>query len=99
MALTKKLKKEDNEYKIDFESTYFKIDTFYIDVIDNVITLGVRGYPDKYSRDNNGIGIFKKVYETKIDDLKIETFTKNEIVSKTYEYLKTLDEFKDAKDC
>ena len=99
MALTKKLEKDNNEYKLDFENTYFKIDTLFFDLIDDEGKIGVRGYPDEYSRKNNGIGIFKKLYDIKFSDLKVTKFEKDIIISSAYKYLKDLDEFKDAKDC
>jgi hypothetical protein len=99
MALTQKLARDDNDYKIDFNDTYYKIDTFFFDVINDDCKIGVRGYPNVYGRQNNGIGIFKKLYDIKFSDLKIDKFDKNSVLTAAYEYLKTLDDFKTAKDC
>jgi hypothetical protein len=101
MALIKKLKKEENEYSIDFDNTYFKIDSIIIEVLVEEIIVSVRGYANEYSRQKESLGIFKKVYTLNFSDLnyKIESFSKNDILKSLYEHIKTLDEFKDAKDC
>jgi hypothetical protein len=44
MALTKKLNKEENEYSIDFNDTYFKIDSIIIEVLAEEIIVSIRGY-------------------------------------------------------
>jgi hypothetical protein len=98
MAITKILSKESNEYKCDFNNTYFKIDDLFINGLKENIKIGVRGYPDKYSRDNDGIGIYKKVFDVKFYDLNITEFTKDKILAACYTYLKTLDDFKEGKD-
>lgn len=98
MALEKKLEKENNEYKIDFNNVYFKIDSAAVDPIKETIRVGLRGYPDKYSRTNGGIGIYKKVFELKFTDINPESFSKNDILTAVYEYIKSLDDYKESKD-
>lgn len=97
MALQNILLKEDNEYQFTFNTVYYKIDECYIDIITEEIRIGLRGYPDKNSRDNNGIGIYKKIFEVSFTSLNITYFTKNNLLTACYNYLKTLDEFKEAK--
>ena len=99
MAITQLLSKDNNEYKFDFVNTYFKIDDLYINTIKESIRIGVRGYPNQYSRQNSGIGIYKKVLDIKFSDITITSFDKNSLLTACYIYLKTLDEFKNGIDC
>jgi hypothetical protein len=99
MAITQKLTKENNTYKCDFNETYFKIDDLFINVPKETVKLGVRGYPTKYSRDNDGIGIYKKVFDINFSDLKVKSFDKTSILAACYEYLKSIDDFKNGTDC
>ena len=41
--------------------------------------------------------IYKKVFNIKFSDLTITSFSKNELLTACYNYLKTLDEFKETK--
>jgi len=99
MAITKILKKEENEYKFNFDAVYFKIDDVYINGLKETIRFGLRGYPNKDSRDSDGIGIYKKVFEVNFADLLITTFSKDSILKAGYDYLKTLEEFKNCTNC
>ena len=56
MALQKELSKENNDYRIDFPEVYYKIDDCFIDTLDEEIRIGVRGYADKFARDDDAMG-------------------------------------------
>lgn len=98
MALQGKLVKDDNSYKFDFNNVYYKIDDCQIDTLIEEIRVGVRGYASEYARQNKGMGIYKKVFLVKFSDLTLTSFSKDDILTAAYNYLKTLDEFKESKD-
>ena len=97
MALQGSLTKENNSYKFDFNNVYYKIDDCQIDTLIEEVRLGVRGYATEYARQQNAMGIYKKVFNIKFSDLTITSFSKNELLTACYNYLKTLDEFKETK--
>ena len=98
MALQGNILKDDNEYKIDFNNVYYKIDDCQIDVLEREIRIGLRGYPSQYSRLNEGIGVYKKIFDITFDDIKPASFSKDDVLKACYIYLKSLDEFKETTD-
>jgi len=99
MAISKKLLKEENDYFTEFKDTYFKIDDVYVNTMKETIRFGIRGYANKEARDNCGIGIYKKNYDVNFADISIANFSKDTILKAGYDYLKTLDEFKNCTNC
>ena len=98
MALQGTITKDVSDYKFDFNNVYFKIDDAQIDTLNEEIRVGVRGYASEYARQNKGMGIYKKSFIVKFSDLTLSSFSKNDILAAVYNYLKTLDEFKNAID-
>jgi len=99
MAILGTLTKENNDYKFHFNSVYFKIDELFIDTLIEEIRIGIRGYTSEYARQNKGMGIYKKVFRIKFQDLNITNLvSKDETIAACYTYLKTLDEFKTTSD-
>ena len=97
MAIKNKLAKENNEYYFDFDEVYFKIDELIILVHTDSVRIGLRGYPNKESRDNKGIGIFKESFTISLDKFKPKSFSKDDIKACAYEYLMNLEKFKTGK--
>ena len=100
MAIEQNLLKtsDNNHYGHDFSNVYYKIDMLRIDAIEEKITIGVRGYAEAYARENDRMGIYKKIIDINFDEINITEFTIDKIKTACYEYLKTLDEFKAGKD-
>jgi hypothetical protein len=101
MAIKNNFSKENisNSYKFDFPNVYYKIDQCDVDANNENIRIGVRGYPDEYSRLNNGIGIYKKIFNIKFSDLIISDFSKNSILESCYVWLSSQDEFENGIKC
>ena len=97
MAIVSKLDKDNNDYKFDFKEVYYKIDDLFIDTVIEEVRIGLRGYTTEYARQNNAMGIYKKVFKIKLEELKAKSFSKIDIIKAAYEYLMTQDEFKEAK--
>ena len=99
MAIKKIFKKdnENNFYGLDFKDCYFKIEQLQIDPIADNIRIAVRGYINQESRKSDSYGIFKQVINCKFTDIKSKKFDYDSILTASYEYLKTLDEYKDGE--
>ncbi len=100
MALKGNLPKENpiNPYRIDFEEAYFKIDGININVLKDEVKVKIRAYASEYSRQNFGMGIFKKIINLKLEDFKSIKCSKDEILKSVYIKLKEIDDFKDLGD-
>jgi len=100
MAMQGKLDKEKNEYRYEFKEVYYKIDELTVDLDTHreEIGIGVRGYPDKASRESEGMGIYKKVFIVPFDEFNCKSFSKEDLLTAAYKYIKTLDDFKNIKD-
>lgn len=98
MAMQGVLLKDDvkNFYKIDFNKVYYKIDDCFIDVAEGEIRVGVRGYADKYARDNDGMGIFKETVLVQLSDISPESMTVEAIKKACYKYLITTEQYKNT---
>lgn len=96
MALQGTITKDVSDYKFDFNNVYFKIDDAQIDTLNEEIRVGVRGYASEYARQNKGMGIYKKSFLVSFSALSLTSFSKNDILTAVYNYLKTLDEFKNT---
>ncbi len=97
MAIQKSLLKEDNEYRFTFEDVYFKIDDMFIDIMKESIRIGLRGYTSKESRENEGIGIYKKVFNILLSEITVKVFSKDELLKACYTWITKQEEFKSAK--
>ena len=96
MALQGSITKDVSDYKFDFNNVYFKIDDAQIDTLNEEIRVGVRGYASEFARQNKGMGIYKKSFLISFSNLSPASFSKNDILAAAYNYLKTLDEFKNT---
>lgn len=90
MAIQQTIKKEDNSFKKEFKDAYLKIDDFIIDPLIGDVNIGVRGYADKYARENNANGVLKKNFILTLSDLGL---TRESLLAIAYEKL-TETEFK-----
>ena len=100
MAMQGKLSKEKNEYRYEFKEVYYKIDelTLDLDTHREEVGIGVRGYIDKAARDADGMGIYKKTFIVPFDEFNCKSFSKKDLLTAAYKYIKTLDDFKNIKD-
>ena len=102
MALKKKFDKteEQNAYKYSFNDSYLKIDSIEISVLREEARVGVRWYANEEARRaGEAHGIYKKNFTINLNNLEIVPFSKEAMTGACYNYLKTLDEFKNAQDC
>lgn len=84
-----KLSMGGDDFDIEFEKSIYTDEGDYRNWLDEQQDLYIQ----------NIVGIFKEKYEVDIDDLNIESFTKDGIMTAAYSYLKTLDAFKKGEDC
>jgi len=101
MAITGNLSatNEDNGYGIDFNGVYYKIDDLLVETMMEEIRVGVRGYGSRTARETKSMGIYKKKFIIPFSNLIIKSFSKNDILSAIYDYLKTLPDFTGMTDC
>lgn len=100
MAIKKAFLKENekNVYGIDFPDCYYKIEECMIDPVSDRVRISVRGYHNEDSRQKAaGHGIYKEVVDCKLTDLKSDKFDYDSILTAGYEYIKTLDNFKNGE--
>lgn len=100
MAIKKSFKPIDdgNFYKTEFKDAYCKIDMLQIDPVKNNIRMGVRTYIDENSRREMAMGIYKQVYNLTFDEINPKSYSKDDILTACYEYLKTLPEYEEGED-
>jgi hypothetical protein len=87
-----------NSYRETINGVYYKIEGVFIDTEQEKVRVPVRGWLSEYARQNQGIGIFKRVFYIPIDEFKEVLCIKDDLVKKSYEYIKTLPEFVDCID-
>jgi hypothetical protein len=100
MAIKKAFLKTDekNVYGIDFPDCYFKIEECLSDPVTDRVRISVRAYHNEESRQQAaGHGIYKKVVDCTLSDLKAKKFDYDSILTAAYEYIKTLPEFEDGE--
>ena len=90
-------KSKYNSYRENINNAYFKIESVAIDTLKEKARVQVRGWLSEYARHNQGIGIFKRVFYIPLEEFKDSNCTKDALLTKSYEYISTLPEFKGAK--
>lgn len=88
----------NNSYREDIENAYFKIEGCIIDTNKQKVRIPVRGWLSEYARQNQGIGIFKRVFYAPIDFFADTLCTVDALCTKGYDYIKSLPEFENATD-
>jgi hypothetical protein len=88
----------NNSYKETLPDIYYKVMGVMIDTEKEKVLVPVRGWLSEYARQNQGIGVFKRVFYIPLDHFKDTICEKDELVKKAYEYIKTLPEFDGCED-
>jgi hypothetical protein len=83
----------NNSYKETITNMYYKVMGVMIDTEKEKVLVPVRGWLSEYARHNQGIGVFKRVFYIPMDYFKDTICTSDELIKKSYEYIKTLPEF------
>lgn len=83
----------NNSYKETITNMYYKVMGVMIDTEKEKVLVPVRGWMSEYARHNQGIGVFKRVFYIPMDYFKDTICTSDELIKKSYEYIKTLPEF------
>lgn len=91
-------KSEYNSYREKITGAYFKIEGVFVDTEKAKVRVPVRGWLSEYARHNSGIGIFKRVFYIPLEKFADVKCTKEDLLKKAYEYIKTLPEFSEADD-
>jgi len=101
MAITGILKttNDGKDYGVDFDGVYYKIDDLFVDTLIEEVRVGVRGYASKAARESNSMGIYKKRFLIPFSDLTPKSFSKVDILTAVYSYLKKLPDFTGMSDC
>jgi len=89
---------KDNSYRENIEDAYFKIEGVNIDTNAEKVRIQVRGWLSEYARQNQGIGIFKRVFYAPITDFEGVLCEKEALLTKAYAYLKGTSAFSDTTD-
>lgn len=91
--------KYDSEFVYSFDKSYAKIENIRTDTARDEIWIDVRFYANETARkDTASMGVGKKTFKYKLNEIKIKSFDKEEITTACYEKLKTENIFKLGKD-
>ena len=89
---------KDNSYRENIDNVYYKIEGVFIDTQLEKVRVQVRGWISEYSRQNQGIGIFKRVFYIPVSEFADVSCDKEAMLTKAYAYLKSTNAFSSATD-
>jgi hypothetical protein len=100
MALVGSLKAEDkyNAFSENMDGVYFKIEGVFVDTEREKVRIAVRGYMSEFARQNQGNGIFKRVFYAELGFFGGVKCTAKSLTKKAYEFIKRLPEFDGCED-